>query len=178
MRAASWISTSRGYERGFSSPGVCKRAALCEDGLALTCALSRAEFVRRNGLGIESRAPGRLAKHLYGVQIIANDKVVKVKPALHSPHLDRDGTEGLDRGLPRLDRQALAWDQAPEGAEKGLIRANDADQAAWSDLQATAARERSRLNRLMYAPEVTTDQRSAMWWLMRGEEPAGTPSSI
>lgn len=55
---------------------------------------------------------------------------------------------------------------------------NDADQAAWSALQATAARERSRLNRLMYAPEVTTDQRSAMWWLMRGEEPAGTPSAI
>ena len=55
---------------------------------------------------------------------------------------------------------------------------NDADQAAWSALQSTAARERSRLNRLMYAPEVTTDQRSAMWWLMRGEEPAGTPSAI
>ena len=55
---------------------------------------------------------------------------------------------------------------------------NDTDQAAWSALQATAARERSRLNRLMYAPEVTTDQRSAMWWLMRGEEPAGTPSAI
>ena len=55
---------------------------------------------------------------------------------------------------------------------------NDADQAAWSALQSTAARERSRLNRLMYAPEVTADQRSAMWWLMRGEEPAGTPSAI
>ena len=55
---------------------------------------------------------------------------------------------------------------------------NDADQAAWSALQSTAARERSRLNRLMYAPEVTTDQRSAMWWLMRGEEPAGAPSAI
>ena len=55
---------------------------------------------------------------------------------------------------------------------------NDTDQAAWSALQSTAARERSRLNRLMYAPEVTTDQRSAMWWLMRGEEPAGTPSAI
>ncbi len=48
--------------------------------------------------------------------------------------------------------------------------------ATWRDLDTRRVAERSRLNALMYAPEVSSEQRAAMWWVLQGRI-ADTPET-
>lgn len=45
----------------------------------------------------------------------------------------------------------------------------DSEQARWAELGGQAADERRRLNAMMYAANVDSEQRAAMWWLMQPE---------
>lgn len=68
---------------------------------------------------------------------------------------------------------ALAEEVAPLEAALASGTISDADTARWRELDGERVRERSRLNRLMYADHVSSEQRAAMWWVLEGE-PANT----
>lgn len=66
---------------------------------------------------------------------------------------------------------AIAAELAPLEAALAARTISDEDTTRWRELDAERSRERSRLNRLMYAESVTAEQRAAMWWVLRGDAP-------
>lgn len=50
--------------------------------------------------------------------------------------------------------------------ESGL---SEAERARWTELSRQAASERNRLNAMIYAADVNSEHRAAMWWLMQPE---------
>lgn len=66
---------------------------------------------------------------------------------------------------------AIAAELAPLETALGSGTISEEDTARWRELDAERNRERSRLNRLMYAESVTAEQRAAMWWVLRGDAP-------
>ena len=67
----------------------------------------------------------------------------------------------------------LSDEVAPLEAAIASGTISEADTARWRELDGERVRERSRLNRLMYADDVSSEQRAAMWWVLEGE-PANT----
>ncbi len=51
---------------------------------------------------------------------------------------------------------------------------SEADTERWRELDAQRSLERTRLNTLMYAEEISTEQRAAMWWVLRGRTADGS----
>ena len=68
----------------------------------------------------------------------------------------------------------LADEVAPLEAALASGTISEADTARWRELDGERVRERSRLNRLMYADDVSSEQRAAMWWVLEGEPATGT----
>ena len=54
--------------------------------------------------------------------------------------------------------------------ESGL---SEAERTRWTELGRQATIERNRLNAMMYATGIDSEQRAAMWWLMQPE--SGNP---
>ena len=50
--------------------------------------------------------------------------------------------------------------------ESGL---SESERARWTELSRQVAAERNQLNAMLYASDVDSEQRAAMWWLMQPE---------
>ena len=50
---------------------------------------------------------------------------------------------------------------------------SEADTERWRELDARRSTERARLNALMYAQEISSEQRAAMWWVLHGRTAEG-----
>lgn len=62
----------------------------------------------------------------------------------------------------------LSLEIAPLETALGEGSISTEDTERWRNLTSERARERGRLNNLLYAETVTPEQRAAMWWILRG----------
>ena len=107
--------------------------------------------------------------------------------ASETPETDREPAGPRSRG-PQVDMEAMLEDPkvAAFGNEAAGYRElmselrtldalmvesglSEAERERWNELERQATLERNGLNSMIYAADVDSDQRAAMWWLMQPE---------